>query len=100
LVAQDEDLDVLGGVGSGAQHHPAQELGEHEVDQLYATPQIMPAAGWRLSSWSRAVCIVSGTHRAGMNTPPRCHGFEVSQRASDGCGLRGHTPRSSTATWS
>jgi hypothetical protein len=34
LVAQDEDLDRLGGVGPGAQHHPAQELGEHEVDQL------------------------------------------------------------------
>jgi hypothetical protein len=34
LVAQDEDLDLLGGVGSGAQHHPAQKLGGHEVDQL------------------------------------------------------------------
>jgi hypothetical protein len=26
--------DLFGGVGSGAQHHPAQELGEHDVDQL------------------------------------------------------------------
>jgi hypothetical protein len=26
LVAQDEDLDLLGGVGSVAQHDPAQEL--------------------------------------------------------------------------
>jgi hypothetical protein len=34
LVAQDEDLDLFGGVGSGAQHHPVQELGEDEVDQL------------------------------------------------------------------
>jgi hypothetical protein len=34
LVAQDEDLDFIGGVGSGAQHHPAQDFGEHEVDQL------------------------------------------------------------------
>jgi hypothetical protein len=33
LVAQDQDLDVLGGIGSGAQHDPAQELGEHRVDQ-------------------------------------------------------------------
>jgi hypothetical protein len=33
-VAQDEDLDVLGGVGSRAQQYPAQELGEHQVDQL------------------------------------------------------------------
>ena len=24
LMAQDEDLDLLGGVGPGAQHHPAQ----------------------------------------------------------------------------
>jgi hypothetical protein len=34
LVAQDEDLDLLGGVGSGAQHHPAEKLGGHEIDQL------------------------------------------------------------------
>jgi hypothetical protein len=27
LVAQDQDLDLLGGVGSGAQHDPAQQLG-------------------------------------------------------------------------
>jgi hypothetical protein len=33
LVAQDQDLDVLGGVGSGAQHDPTQQLGEHLVDQ-------------------------------------------------------------------
>ena len=29
LVAQDQDLDLFGGVGSGAEHYPAQELGEH-----------------------------------------------------------------------
>jgi hypothetical protein len=34
LVAQEEDLDLLGGVGPGAQHPPAQELEEHQVDQL------------------------------------------------------------------
>jgi hypothetical protein len=33
LVAQDQDLDLLGGVGSGDQDHPAEELGEHQVDQ-------------------------------------------------------------------
>jgi hypothetical protein len=43
LVAQDEDFDVLGGVGSGAQHHPAQELGEHDVYQLERHRRIMPA---------------------------------------------------------
>jgi hypothetical protein len=41
LVAQDEDLDVLGGVGSGVQHHPAQELGEHQVDQSQRHRRIM-----------------------------------------------------------
>jgi hypothetical protein len=44
LVTQDEDLDLLGGVGSGAQHHPAQELGAHEVDHHR---RIMPVTGWR-----------------------------------------------------
>jgi hypothetical protein len=33
LVAQDQDLDLLGGVGSGAQHNPAEELCEHLVGQ-------------------------------------------------------------------
>jgi len=33
LMAQDEDLDVLGGVGADAQHYPAQQLREHPVDQ-------------------------------------------------------------------
>ena len=42
LVAQDEPLDVLGGVGSGAQHDPAQELGEHLVDQPQRHQRIMP----------------------------------------------------------
>jgi hypothetical protein len=42
LVAQDQDLDLLGGVGSGAQHHPAQELGEHHVGQLQGHRRIMP----------------------------------------------------------
>jgi hypothetical protein len=45
LVAQDEYLDLLGGVGSGAQHHPAQELGEHQIDQLQRHRRIMPVAG-------------------------------------------------------
>ena len=42
LVAQDQDLDLLGGVGSGAQHDPAQELGEHLVDQPQRHQRIMP----------------------------------------------------------
>jgi hypothetical protein len=33
LVAQDQDLDLLRPVRSGEQDHPAEELGEHQVDQ-------------------------------------------------------------------
>jgi hypothetical protein len=33
LVAQDEDLDRLGCIESGVQHHPTQELGQHQIDQ-------------------------------------------------------------------
>jgi hypothetical protein len=31
LVAQDKDLDILRGVGSGEQRQPAQDLGQHQV---------------------------------------------------------------------
>jgi hypothetical protein len=33
LVAQDQDLDLPAGVGSSPEHNPAQERGEHLVDQ-------------------------------------------------------------------
>jgi hypothetical protein len=33
LVAQDQDLDLLGRIGTGAQGRPAQQLGEHSIDQ-------------------------------------------------------------------
>jgi hypothetical protein len=33
LVAQDQDLDLLTGVGSSPEHDPAHERGEHQVDQ-------------------------------------------------------------------
>jgi hypothetical protein len=62
LVAQDQDLDVLGGVGSGAQHDPAQELGEHLVGQSQRHQGIMPASCRGRTGRSRAVCIDSGTH--------------------------------------
>jgi hypothetical protein len=41
LVAQDKDLDLLGGVGSSAQHDPAQELREHLVDQPQSHQRIL-----------------------------------------------------------
>jgi hypothetical protein len=42
LVAQDQDLDLLAGVGSRPEHDPAQELGEHLVDQPQRHQRIMP----------------------------------------------------------
>ena len=80
LVAQDQDLDVLGGVGSGAQHDPAQELGEHLVDQPQRHRRIMPGTCRGRTSRSRAVCTVSGTHRPGAAAAPGC---------AAGCGGRG-----------
>jgi hypothetical protein len=41
LMAQDEGLDVLGGVGADVQQHPAQQLREHQVDQLQRHRPIM-----------------------------------------------------------
>jgi hypothetical protein len=64
LMAQDQDLDVLGGVGSGLQHDPAEELGEHLVDQSQRHQRSMPGTCRGRMGKSRAVCTVSGTHRA------------------------------------
>ena len=63
LVAQDEDLDVLGGVGSGAQHDPAHELGEHQVDQPQRHQRIMPGSCRGRTQQVMGVRTVSGTHR-------------------------------------
>jgi hypothetical protein len=41
-MAQDEDLNLVGSVGAGVQHHPAQQLREHLVDQLHRHRRIMP----------------------------------------------------------
>jgi hypothetical protein len=65
LVAQDQDLDLLARVGPGVQHHPAQELGEHLVDQPQRHQRIMPGTWRGRTSRSRAVRTVSGTHRPG-----------------------------------
>ena len=43
LMAQDEDLDLVGGVAADIQHHPARQLREHMVDQLQRRRRIMPA---------------------------------------------------------
>ena len=62
LVAEDQDLDPLGGVGSDAQHDPAQELGDHLVDQPERHQRIMPGHLPRRTGTSRAVRAVLGTH--------------------------------------
>jgi len=42
LMAQHEDLDLIGGVGAGVEHYPAQQLREHVVDQFHRHRRIMP----------------------------------------------------------
>jgi len=42
LVAQDQDLDLLARFGRGVQHDPAQELGEHLMDQPQRHQRTMP----------------------------------------------------------
>jgi hypothetical protein len=46
MVAQDQDLDLLLVVGSRAQHDPAQELGEHKVDQSQRHRWIILGSSW------------------------------------------------------
>ena len=62
LVAQYEDLDVLGRVGAGEQHHPAQEVGDHEVghSECHRTDHAVSRAG--VNPQITAVGRVSGTH--------------------------------------
>ncbi|HWM01964.1 MAG TPA: hypothetical protein VNP92_06455 [Actinophytocola sp.] len=38
LVAQDQDLDLFGGVGAGEQNHPRQDSGEGHVDHAGPHP--------------------------------------------------------------
>jgi hypothetical protein len=71
-VAQDQDLDLVCGVGSGAQHHPAHQLGEHQVDQPKRHRRIMPASRRRPSSRSPAARTVSGTHARRAGACRRC----------------------------
>jgi hypothetical protein len=42
LMAQHEDLDLVGGVGAGVERYPAQQLREHLIDQLHRHRRIMP----------------------------------------------------------
>jgi hypothetical protein len=62
LVAQYEDLDVLGRVGAGEQRHPAHEVGDHESghSQRQRMDHAVSRAG--VSPQVTAVGRVSGTH--------------------------------------
>jgi hypothetical protein len=62
LVTQEQDLDVLGRVGTSAQHHPAQQLGEHPIDQRQRHRLIMLDYNRRETARSTGVRNVSGTH--------------------------------------
>jgi len=62
LVAQDEALDLVGGVGANAQHYPAERLREHLVDQLQQKWRIMPRPVRQRSSRSATMRQISVTH--------------------------------------
>jgi len=66
-MAQDEDLDLVGGVGAGAQHHLAQQLREHLVDQPHRHLRIMPCQPQQRRTRSAVVREVSGTHRLDLH---------------------------------
>ena len=70
LVAQDQDLDVLGGVRSGVQRDPAQELGEHLVDQPQRHQRIMPRHLPRTTGQVRD-CVLSFGHAQGRQAHRR-----------------------------
>ena len=57
LVAQDQDLGLLGSVGPGAQHQRGHKLGEDEIDQpqrrRWIMPGLPPAAMQQINSLSR-----------------------------------------------
>jgi hypothetical protein len=59
---QDEDLDLFRCIGAGTQHHPAQELREHLVDQRQRHKGIMPGQVRRRIGRSAPADRVSGTY--------------------------------------
>jgi hypothetical protein len=63
LMAQNEDLDLVGGVGAGVEHYPARQLREHLVDQLYRDRRIMPHQPEPRSTSAAATREISGAHR-------------------------------------
>jgi hypothetical protein len=107
--AADEDLDLFRRVGPGRQHHLAQELREHLVDQRQRHRRIMPGHPRLRTGRSTGVRRISGTHRV-WNPPmpllfqrrfgiaprhPRRHPPRVDQRGARRG--RGHRRRRAAA---
>ena len=73
LMAQDKDLDLVGGVGAGVEHHPAQQLREHLVDQLHRHQRIIPPTLSAVKHQVRDSTRVSGTHKRHSGHRPAHH---------------------------
>jgi hypothetical protein len=78
LMTQEENLDLLGCVGAGVKHHPAQKLREHLVDQIQRHQSIMPLTFDRES--------------AGQQVSRSAQSFGHRQALSEGIGARALTP--------
>jgi hypothetical protein len=63
LVTQNQDLGFLAVVGTSAQCHPAQQVGEHSIDQHQRHRLIMSVHDLRRTSRSAGERSVSGTYR-------------------------------------
>jgi hypothetical protein len=73
LVAQDQDLNLLGGIQPGTEHQPAHKLGGHLVDQPQRHWRIMPGVRQpRSSSRSPGASRVSGTYSVEPPVVGRC----------------------------
>ena len=78
----------LARVGVGAQHDPAQELGEHLVDQPQRHQRIMPGTWRGRTSRSRAVRTVSGTRNGNEVEKPIEDHVEHARRHGHDHGLQ------------
>jgi hypothetical protein len=96
-MAQDEDLDLVGGVGASVEHHPAQELREHLVDQLHRHRRIMPRHRRPRITRSAAEREVSGTHRMVQVVGP--HQSDTDPRVRDPMVEQFPVPLRAWAAW-
>ena len=96
LMAQHQDLDLVGGVGPGHVAPASSAVREHLVDQLRRRRWIMPWQVWRRITRSVAIREISGTHRvAACLLPCRLPGGSSNDDAPD---RRPRRPTARTAT--